>query len=78
VCRYIFFAFEDAGFDLPLINKHRMCRNGCCTTCALKVPPSCTTSYFLHAGLEMPPSRAICALQKELGCSNASVLDLIL
>lgn len=37
VCRYIFWAFEDAGIELPMINKHRMCRNGCCTTCALKV-----------------------------------------
>lgn len=35
--RYIFWAFEDAGVDLPLINGHRMCRNGACTTCAVKV-----------------------------------------
>lgn len=37
VDRYIYFAFEDAGTDLPLVNGKRMCRNGCCTTCAAKV-----------------------------------------
>jgi len=36
VDRYIYFAFEDAGIELPLINKERACRNGCCTTCAVK------------------------------------------
>lgn len=35
--RYIFWAFEDAGMDLPHINGHRMCRNGACTTCAVRV-----------------------------------------
>lgn len=35
--RYIFWAFEDAGIDLPMVNGHRMCRNGACTTCAVKV-----------------------------------------
>ena len=35
--RYIFWAFEDAGIDLPMANGKRMCRNGCCTTCAVKV-----------------------------------------
>ena len=35
--RYIFFAFEDAGIDLPFMNGKRMCRNGCCTTCAVKL-----------------------------------------
>ena len=35
--RYIFFATEDAGVDVPIVNKKRMCRNGCCTTCAVKV-----------------------------------------
>ncbi|CAM9257934.1 unnamed protein product [Ectocarpus sp. 8 AP-2014] len=37
VDRYIYFATEDAGVDVPIINKKRMCRNGCCTTCAVKV-----------------------------------------
>lgn len=37
VDRYIYFATEDAGIDVPIINKHKMCRNGCCTTCAAKV-----------------------------------------
>ncbi|TFJ80987.1 hypothetical protein NSK_007630 [Nannochloropsis salina CCMP1776] len=35
--RYIFFAFEDSGVDLPMVNGKRMCRNGCCTTCAVKM-----------------------------------------
>ncbi|KAG5189812.1 ferredoxin [Tribonema minus] len=35
--RYIYFAFEDEGHDLPLQNGRRMCRNGCCTTCAMHV-----------------------------------------
>ncbi|CAM9162850.1 unnamed protein product [Choristocarpus tenellus] len=39
VDRYIYFAFEDAGHDLQMkmINGRRMCRNGCCTTCAVLV-----------------------------------------
>ena len=37
VDRYIFFATEEAGVDVPIVNKKRMCRNGCCTTCAVKV-----------------------------------------
>lgn len=35
--RYIHYAFEDAEVDIPIINRARMCRNGCCTTCAVKV-----------------------------------------
>lgn len=37
VDRYIYFATEDAEVDVPIVNKKRMCRNGCCTTCAVKV-----------------------------------------
>lgn len=37
VDRYVYFATEDAEVDVPIINKKRMCRNGCCTTCAVKV-----------------------------------------
>ncbi|CAM9671531.1 unnamed protein product [Pylaiella littoralis] len=37
VDRYVYFATEDAGVDVPIVNKKRMCRNGCCTTCAVKV-----------------------------------------
>lgn len=35
--RYIFFVFEELGIDLPVINKNRMCRQGCCTICTVKV-----------------------------------------
>lgn len=37
VDRYIYFATEDSEVDVPIVNKKRMCRNGCCTTCAVKV-----------------------------------------
>ena len=48
VDRYIFFAFEDAEQHLPLHNAKRMCRNGCCTTCAALVKSG---SSKLEAGL---------------------------
>lgn len=35
--RYIYFAFEEEGVELPIHNKPRMCRQGCCTICAMKV-----------------------------------------
>lgn len=35
--RYIFFYFEEMGHDLPMVNKERMCRQGCCTTCTVKI-----------------------------------------
>lgn len=37
VDRFVYFATEDAGVDVPIINKKRMCRNGCCSTCTVKV-----------------------------------------
>ena len=35
--RYIYFYFEEQGVDLPIVNKPRMCRQGCCTICTAKV-----------------------------------------
>ena len=35
--RYIYFYFEEQGIDLPIVNKPRMCRQGCCTICTGKV-----------------------------------------
>ena len=35
--RYIFYVFEEMGIDLPVINKCRMCRQGCCTICTVKI-----------------------------------------
>lgn len=35
--RYIFFYFEENGIELPIINKPRMCLQGCCTICTAKV-----------------------------------------
>ncbi len=35
--RYIYFYFEEMGIDLPIINKQRMCRQGCCTICTAEL-----------------------------------------
>jgi ferredoxin len=35
--RYIFYVFEEEGIELPIINKARMCRQGCCTICGCKL-----------------------------------------
>ena len=35
--RYIYFYFEQMGIDLPVVNKARMCRQGCCTICTAKI-----------------------------------------
>ena len=37
VDRYIFYYFEEMGIDIPVINKCRMCRQGCCTICTIKI-----------------------------------------
>ena len=35
--RYIYYYFEEMGIDLPIINKQRMCRQGCCTICTAEL-----------------------------------------
>jgi len=35
--RYIYFYFEEKGIELPIVNKPRMCRQGCCTICTAKI-----------------------------------------
>ena len=37
VDRYIFHYFEEQGIELPIINKARMCQQGCCTVCSVKL-----------------------------------------
>lgn len=37
VDRYIYHYFEEMGIDLPIVNKVKMCRQGCCTICAAKI-----------------------------------------
>jgi ferredoxin len=37
VDRYIHFYFEEMGIDVPIVNKPRMCRQGCCTICTVKI-----------------------------------------
>lgn len=37
VDRYIYFYFEEQGIDLPIVNKQRMCRQGCCTICTGRI-----------------------------------------
>ena len=35
--RYIYYAFEEERKQLPIVNSHKMCRQGCCTICAAKI-----------------------------------------
>ena len=35
--RYLYHYFEEQNMELPVINKVKMCRQGCCTVCAAKV-----------------------------------------
>jgi len=35
--RYIYHYFEEKGIDLPIVNKARMCRQGCCTICTATI-----------------------------------------
>lgn len=35
--RYIYFYFEEMGIELPVVNRERMCRQGCCTICTGKI-----------------------------------------
>ena len=35
--RYIYFYFEEMGIELPIVNRERMCRQGCCTICTGKI-----------------------------------------
>ena len=35
--RYVYYAFEEERKQLPIVNSHKMCRQGCCTICAAKV-----------------------------------------
>lgn len=76
--RYIYYYFEEKGIDLPIINKLRMCRQGCCTICTVKVE-SGTVKMDAPLGLlkefreknyaltccSFPRSDLICELQDE-------------
>ena len=35
--RYLYHYFEEQNMELPIINKVKMCRQGCCTVCAAKI-----------------------------------------
>lgn len=35
--RYVYYAFEEERKQLPIVNSHKMCRQGCCTICAAKI-----------------------------------------
>ncbi len=76
--RYIFFYFEEEGVDLPIINKPRMCRQGCCTICTVKVTegqvesdtPLGLLKEFRKEGYALsccsyPRSDMVCELQTE-------------
>lgn len=76
--RYIYFAFEEEGIDLPVINQPRMCRQGCCTICTAKLIEGEVTmdnplgllkemrkeGYFLTC-CSYPKSDIVCELQNE-------------
>jgi ferredoxin len=76
--RYIFFHFEESEIDLPMHNKKRMCRMGCCTTCTVKVlegnvkmdAPLGLLKDFRQQGYALscctyPRSDIVCELQDE-------------
>eukprot|EP01038_Epipyxis_sp_PR26KG_P012747 gene12747-17089_t len=76
--RYIFFYFEEQGIDLPIINKVRMCRQGCCTICTAKIEtgkikmdaPLGLLKDFREQGYALtccayPRSDVVCFLQDE-------------
>lgn len=76
--RYIYFYFEEQGIDLPIVNKPRMCRQGCCTICTAKTVEGKVKSdspmgllkemrnegYFLTC-CSFPRSDVVCELQDE-------------
>ena len=76
--RYIYFSFEEQGIDLPVINKARMCRQGCCTICTAKIEsgtvkmdaPLGLLKDFRDQGYALtccsyPTSDIVCELQDE-------------
>jgi ferredoxin len=76
--RYIFFHFEEKDIDIPMHNKKRMCRMGCCTTCTVKVlegkvkmdAPLGLLKDFRQQGYALscctyPRSDIVCELQDE-------------
>jgi ferredoxin len=76
--RYIYFVFEEKGIDLPIPNKPRMCRQGCCTTCTVKVTegkvkmdvPLGLLKEFRREGYALsccsyPKSDIVCEIQDE-------------
>lgn len=65
VDRYVYFATEDAGVDVPIVNKKRMCRNGCCTTCAVKVLEGKVRIFEVVVGAPDSVVYGICTVCRE-------------
>lgn len=77
--RYIFMYFEEQGIDIPVINKARMCRQGCCTICTAKLDEGSKVKMDAPLGLlkdfredgyaltccSLPRSDIVCVLQDE-------------
>lgn len=64
--RYLFHATEESGVDIPIINKKKMCRQGCCTTCAVKVlegKVNLSTRFWRHPTVEPYWLLIFCRLQ---------------
>ena len=77
--RYIFMYFEEQGIDIPVINKARMCRQGCCTICTVKLDEGSKVKMDAPLGLlkdfrdngyaltccSLPRSDIVCEVQDE-------------
>ena len=76
--RYFYYAFEQAGIDLPMENKVKMCRQGCCTICAVKIIEGkvkmdaplgllkeLRTQGYALSCCSLPRSDIVCELQDE-------------
>lgn len=77
--RYIYMYFEELGIELPVINKAKMCRQGCCTICTLKLEKGSKVKMDAPLGLlkdfredgyalsccSKPRSDIVCEIQDE-------------
>ena len=77
--RYIYMYFEEQGIEIPVINKARMCRQGCCTICTAKLDEGSKVKMDAPLGLlkdfredgyaltccSLPRSDIVCVLQDE-------------
>jgi ferredoxin len=76
--RYIYSYFEEKEIDVPFINRVKMCRQGCCTVCAVRVVEGkvemegglgllkeLKEKGFTLSCCSLPRSDVLCELQEE-------------